>query len=135
MLGVQKIREMQSELQELAHQEFGFWFDWDDIMKLAGGTSPKDLLLSKGYKRPREAIKDVLYKSLSSEFETVTLGDGYKDSIHIQIISSKFADKGDNERVQMIYAVLDDPNTGLLKAEESLICLILPFAPDEIEGG
>ena len=83
--------------------------------------------------RSRDAIKQVLYRAFRREFpdDTVDISDGYKENIHVLIVSRRFDDMSEAEKQDLMWRVVDE--TDLTEPEKQLISLVYPVAVAEIK--
>ena len=84
--------------------------------------------------RSRDDIKALLLRAFREEFpdDTVDISDGYKDNVHVLIVSRRFDDLSSEKAKQdMLWNIVD--RTVLSDAEKSLISLLMPVSPAEIK--
>jgi hypothetical protein len=88
---------------------------------------------SPATRRPRAQIKRVIEERLRREFprDTVDVSDGYKENLHVVVVSRKFDKMRDRIRQEMLWSLIDD--TDLTKTEKGLISLVLPATPGEFK--
>jgi hypothetical protein len=79
--------------------------------------------------RPRDQIKQAIEQSLRREFptDTIDISDGYRDNIHVLVVSRKFDALEEPAKQEFLWSVID--GTDLTQAEKALISLVLPVSP------
>ena len=84
-------------------------------------------------KRSRTQIKRILSEALRQEFphDTVDVSDGYKDNIHVVVVSRSFDEMGEREKQQVLWRVID--RTELTEEEKQLISLVYPVSIRELK--
>jgi hypothetical protein len=83
--------------------------------------------------RTRELIKSVLETAIRAEFpkDTVDISDGYKDNIHVLVVSRRFDKMTDDEQRDLLWGLID--RAGLDEGEKALISLALAVSPSMIK--
>jgi len=83
--------------------------------------------------RNRDEIKAVIENAFREEFprDTVDLSDGYKNNIHVLVVSRSFDDMSEKDKQDILWGVIDA--TDLTDAEKALISLVYPVSPAEIK--
>ena len=84
-------------------------------------------------RRTKDEIKAILLEAIKIVFpeDTVDVSDGYRDNIHVMVVSRKFDGRPDQEKQDMIW---DPINASDLSEEEKLlISLALPLSPADIK--
>ena len=83
--------------------------------------------------RTREEIKAVLESAIRAEFpnDTVDISDGYKDNIHVLVVSRRFDKMTDEEQRDLLWGLIDQ--AGLDEGEKALISLALAVSPSMIK--
>jgi hypothetical protein len=83
--------------------------------------------------RTREQIKSVLEVAIRAEFpkDTVDVSDGYRDNIHILVVSRRFDKMTEDEQRDLLWGLID--RAGLNEEEKALICLALAVSPSMIK--
>jgi hypothetical protein len=83
--------------------------------------------------RTREEIKAVLESAIRAEFpnDTVDISDGYKDNIHVLVVSRRFDKMADEEQRDLLWGLIDQ--AGLDEGEKALISLALAVSPSMIK--
>lgn len=83
--------------------------------------------------RSRDELKSAIENSLRREFptDTVDVSDGYKDNIHVMVISRKFDSMSDTVREDYLRTLLDDSD--LTEAEKRRITVLLTWSPAELK--
>jgi len=78
-------------------------------------------------------LKKKIEELLRAEFpsETVDVSDGYKDNIHIVVVSRRFDDMREKEKLDAVWQIID--GSDLTYAEKALISLIVPYSPRELK--
>lgn len=84
-------------------------------------------------RRSRSRIKQTIERAFRAEFptDTVDISDGYRDNIHILIVSRRFDAMSEADKRDMMWTIIDE--TDLTDAEKSLISLVMPVSPAEIK--
>ena len=84
-------------------------------------------------RRSRDQIKRVLYDAFRQEFphDTVDISDGYKENLHVLIVSRRFDEMTEAQKQDLMWGVVD--GTDLTNAEKQLISLVYPVAVAEIK--
>ncbi len=84
-------------------------------------------------RRTKEEIKQILLGAIKSVFpeDTVDVSDGYRDNIHVLVVSRKFDGRPDQEKQDMIWDPINA--CGLSDDEKLLISLALPLSPADIK--
>lgn len=79
--------------------------------------------------REREQIKQIVEKALRREFptDTVDISDGYKDNIHVLVVSRKFDPLDERRQGEMLWTLIDA--TELTPDEKGLLSLVLAVSP------
>ncbi len=79
------------------------------------------------------SLKQKIEELLKAEFpgETVDVSDGYKDNIHIVVVSRKFNDMREKEKLDVVWQIID--GSDLTDAQKTLISLIVPYSPRELK--
>src|SRR6266513_3285241 len=72
-------------------------------------------------KRSRQQIKRIISDALRHEFphDTVDVSDGYKENIHVVVVSRAFDEMGEREKQQVLWRLID--RTPLTEEEKQLI--------------
>jgi len=83
--------------------------------------------------RNRKEVKRILEEAFRQEFpnDTVDVSDGYKENIHVMVVSRRFDTMNERQKQEMMWEIVD--GTVLTKAEKSLISLLYPVSPAEIK--
>jgi acid stress-induced BolA-like protein IbaG/YrbA len=78
-------------------------------------------------------LKKKIEELLKAEFpsETVDVSDGYKDNIHVVVVSRRFDDMREKEKLDAVWQIIDSGD--LTHAEKALISLIVPYSPRELK--
>ena len=79
------------------------------------------------------SLKQKIEELLKAEFpgETVDVSDGYKDNIHIVVVSRKFNDMREKEKLDAVWQIID--GSDLTDAPKTLISLVAPYSPRELK--
>ena len=79
--------------------------------------------------RKREEAKAVLESAIRVEFpcDTVDISDGYKDNIHVLVVSRRFDTMTEEEQRDLLWGLIDQ--AGLDDDEKALISLALAVSP------
>jgi hypothetical protein len=82
--------------------------------------------------RTRKQLKDHLLTTFERGFPSsvVDVSDGYKDGIHIMVVSKAFEKMSANKQQNAMWTVLED--AGLTEDERTLITLLYPVSPADI---
>lgn len=83
--------------------------------------------------RDRDEIKNLLEQAFRKEFphDTVDVTDGYRENIHIVVVSRRFDPMSEPQKQEWMWRVVDD--TDLTEEEKRLISLLYPLSPAEIK--
>jgi len=83
--------------------------------------------------RTGQEIKAILESAIRAEFpsDTVDISDGYKDNIHVLVVSRRFDKMTDEEQRDMLWGLID--KAGLDEGEKALISLALAISPSMIK--
>lgn len=78
-------------------------------------------------------LKKKIETILRTEYpgDTVDVSDGYRDNIHIIVVSRKFDGMREKEKQDMLWSAIDKSN--LSDAEKVKISLILPYSPADLK--
>ena len=84
-------------------------------------------------KRSRDQVKQMLREAFRKRFpnDTVDISDGYKDNIHVMVVSREFDEMGEREKQELMWEIID--STELAENEKTLISLVYPVSPAEIK--
>jgi stress-induced morphogen len=95
-------------------------------------TGQRGTAARKG-KRNREELKRVVVEALRKEFptDTVDVSDGYKENLHVLVVSRKFDGMSERQKQDMLRSLLKAG--GLSKPEQDLVSVLLPFSPAELK--
>lgn len=78
----------------------------------------------------KKKIKDILRKRFPEE-AAIDVSDGYKNNIHIVVVSMEFEGLGEKEKQDLLWNAIDQSD---LSEEEKLrISLIVPYSPRELK--
>ena len=77
----------------------------------------------------KEKIRKILRQAFPED--TVDVSDGYNENIHIVVMSREFDNKGEKEKQEYLWSLIDKSN--LTKEEKSMISLIIPLSPSEVK--
>jgi hypothetical protein len=83
--------------------------------------------------RSRNEVKRLVYEAFRKEFpeDTVDLSDGYKENIHVMVVSREFDRMREREKQDLMWKIID--STDLSEDEKGLISLVFPVSPAEIK--
>lgn len=83
--------------------------------------------------RTRSEIKRILENALRKEFpnDTVDISDGYRDNIHVLVVSRRFDELEEKSKQELIWRIID--SSRLTPVEKRLISLVYPVSPAEIK--
>lgn len=83
--------------------------------------------------RNRSQIKRLLEATIRKEFpqDTVDISDGYKDNIHVLVVSRRFDEMKQQEKQDLFWDLID--SSGLRPNEKTLISLVLPVSLSQIK--
>jgi hypothetical protein len=89
--------------------------------------------MAKKKKRDREAIKETIRRAFRTRFpqDTVDIADGYRDNIHIMVVSREFDSLTEQGKQDLMWSIID--GTDLTNEEKQLISLAYPISPSEIK--
>lgn len=92
-------------------------------------ATPRPKAKVKAKRRSRDQIKQAIAQALRREFptDTVDVSDGYKDNIHVLVVSRKFDPMEDRVQQEYLWSLIDA--AGLTKAEQGLISLVMAVSP------
>ena len=102
-----------------------------------GKTSRAKASTTKRPKRKQSLDRNKVKKTLEAAFrqefpsDTVDVSDGYKDNIHILIVSRKFDTMKEQVKQDLMWDIID--HTNLTKPAKLLISLVLPLSPADIK--
>lgn len=79
--------------------------------------------------RSRAEIKKALEAALRKAFptDTVDISDGYRDNIHVLVVSRRFDTMDDSTQQDMLWTLIEE--AGLAPDEKQLISLVMPASP------
>lgn len=82
----------------------------------------------------RDSVKIILELALRKHFhnDTVDVSDGYKDKIHVVVVSRKLDGMDTHQQIDMIWDVIDK-ETNLSQEEQDLISLFMPYGIDQLK--
>jgi hypothetical protein len=83
-------------------------------------------------RRTRKQVKDLLMHAFRARFphDTVDVSDGYKDNIHLTVVSRTFDDMSEKQKQALMWEIVDA--AGLRPEEKLLVSLIYPVSLAEI---
>jgi acid stress-induced BolA-like protein IbaG/YrbA len=86
-------------------------------------------VLTETIMRPRDQIKQAIEQALRREFptDTVDVSDGYKDNIHVLVVSRRFDPMEERTQQELLWSLID--GAGLAEDEKNLISLVMPTSP------
>lgn len=86
-----------------------------------------------GKTRSRAQIKRILAAVLRAAFpnDTIDVSDGYKDNIHVMVVSRKFDRMNERKKQDYLWQLID--GSPLSEREKRLISLVYPLSPAEIK--
>lgn len=86
-----------------------------------------------GSRRSRDQVKRILVEALRERFpnDTVDVSDGYKDNIHVMVVSRKFDQMTERQKQDYLWSLID--SSQLKDREKRLISLVYPLSPAEIK--
>jgi len=89
--------------------------------------------MAKKQIRTRKEIKEILHRAFRREFpqDTVDISDGYRDNIHVMVVSRKFDKKSEKAKQDLMWKIID--RTDLTEEEKGRISLAYPLSPAEIK--
>ena len=81
----------------------------------------------------RAKLKQKLERGFRKHFrcDTVDISDGYRDNIHVMIVSRQFDPMSEKKKQDFLWTIIDDLK--LTAEEQALISLVLPVSPAEIK--
>jgi len=74
-------------------------------------------------------IEEILQKAFPGE--TVDVSEGYRDNIHVVVVSKAFTDMSEREKQDRLWQCIDDSD--LTDREKAQISLIVPYSPRELK--
>jgi len=79
--------------------------------------------------RSRTVIKQAIETALRQEFptDTVDISDGYRDNIHVLVVSRRFDAMDETTQQDMLWTLIGQ--AGLADDEKQLISLVMPASP------
>ena len=89
---------------------------------------------SKGRsERSRDEIKKILRGAFRERFphDTVDISDGYKENIHVMVVSREFDEMRERDKQELMWEIID--GTDLAEDEKTLVSLVYPVSPAEIK--
>ena len=83
--------------------------------------------------RSRAAVKRLVQEAFRKHFpqDTVDVSDGYKENIHVMVVSREFDRMREREKQDVMWKIID--GTDLTEDEKGLISLVFPVSPAEIK--
>jgi len=83
--------------------------------------------------RSRKEVKRILEAALRKHFphDTVDVSDGYRDNIHVMVVSRKFDQMRERIRDDCLWTIVQE--SGLTREEIGLVSLLLALSPGEIK--
>jgi hypothetical protein len=83
--------------------------------------------------RSRDDVKQMLREAFRERFphDTVDISDGYKENIHVMVVSREFDELEERQKQELMWEIID--NTQLTEDEKTLISLVYPVSPAEIK--
>ena len=83
--------------------------------------------------RSRNQVKQLLREAFRERFphDTVDISDGYKENIHVVVVSREFDEMSDREKQELMWEIID--GTDLAEDEKTLVSLVYPVSPAEIK--
>lgn len=84
--------------------------------------------------RDRTRIKAMLREAFQKRFprDTVDISDGYKDNIHVLVVSREFDKLSATAKQDLMWQIID--STNLTTDQKLLISLVYPVSPSEIKS-
>jgi hypothetical protein len=81
----------------------------------------------------RSQIKKILEEAFRAEFphDTVDISDGYKENIHVVVVSRRFDRMKEANKTDLMWSVID--SAPLTDGEKQLISLVYPVSIAEIK--
>jgi hypothetical protein len=79
--------------------------------------------------RSRDEIKKSIEDAIRKQFprDTVDVSDGYRDNIHVVVVSRRFDEMGEQEQRDLLWGLIDEAD--LDDEEKKLISLVMPVSP------
>jgi hypothetical protein len=78
----------------------------------------------------KDKIKAILRRVFPPPDDWVDVTDSFGDYVHVVVISHKFDDLREREKLDMLWSALD--KSELTESEKQQISVILPYSPVEI---
>jgi hypothetical protein len=87
------------------------------------------------HRKTRKQLKAVLEEVFRREFpnDTVDVSDGYRDNIHVIVVSRRFDKMTERKRGALMWSILD--NAPLTKNEKLMVTLLYALSPEQIKSG
>lgn len=94
---------------------------------------PQSRRTKAGRPRSRDQVKRLIYQAFRKHFpeDTVDVSDGYKENIHVMVVSREFDRMREREKQDAMWKIIDQ--TDLSEDEKGLISLVFPVSPAEIK--
>lgn len=85
-------------------------------------------------KKPDPKLKKRIYDALKTEFpdDTVDVSDGYRDNIHVLVVSKKFDRCSESKKRTLLWEAII-ANENLNEDELDKISLLLAYSPKELK--
>lgn len=83
--------------------------------------------------RNRDQVKQVLHQAFRQRFpkDTVDVSDGYRENIHVMVVSREFDPLTEAQKQDLMWGILDASE--LTEPEKRLVSLLYPVSPAEIK--
>jgi hypothetical protein len=96
------------------------------------GTAIKE---PRTHRKSRKEVKAVLEGVFRREFpnDTVDVSDGYRDNIHVIVVSRRFDRMAERKRGSLMWSILD--RAPLTKDEKLKVSLLYALSPEQIKSG
>jgi hypothetical protein len=96
------------------------------------GTATK---APRTHRKTRKQVKAILEEAFRREFpnDTVDVSDGYRDNIHVVVVSRRFDKMTERKRGALMWGILD--SAPLTKNEKLMVSLLYDVSPEQIKSG
>jgi len=78
----------------------------------------------------KKKIESLLRREFN-ENSAVDVSDGYRDNIHIVVVSRKFSGRTENEKQDMLWNLIETDD--LSESDKNKISLIMAYSPEELK--
>jgi hypothetical protein len=92
-------------------------------------TTKKPRGSAKGTLDLKKRLEDALRQAFPHD--TVDVSDGYRDNVHVLVVSRRFDDLSDKSRYALLWRLVE--GSGLTAAQKDRISVLLGLSPGEIK--